>query len=52
MNVLLINYSLLKTALITINQEYGRPAPKANGLAEQMDKFSTYFGLKFGEYID
>jgi hypothetical protein len=31
MNVLLTNYSLLKTALITISQEGGRPAPKANG---------------------
>jgi hypothetical protein len=50
--VLLINYSLTKTALIEISQEGGRSAPKANGLAEQMEKFSTYFGLKLGEYIE
>ena len=50
-NSLLINYSLVKTALTEIGQEGGKPAPKANGLTEQMDKFSTYFGLKLGEYI-
>ena len=50
-NSLLTNYSLVKTALTEIGQEGGKPAPKANGLTEQMDKFSTYFGLKLGEYI-
>ncbi|CAF1474490.1 unnamed protein product [Rotaria sordida] len=48
-NSLLINYSLVKTALTEIGEEGGHPAPKANGLTEQMDKFSTYFGLKLGE---
>ena len=45
---LLINYSLIKTALKEISEEGGHPAPKANGLIEQMHKFSTYFGLKLG----
>ncbi|CAF4989653.1 unnamed protein product [Rotaria sp. Silwood1] len=48
-NSLLINYSLVKTALTEIGEEGGHPAPKANALTEQMDKFSTYFGLKLGE---
>ncbi|CAF5188946.1 unnamed protein product [Rotaria magnacalcarata] len=51
LNVLLINYALVKNALTEINLEGGRVAPKANGLFEQMDKFSSYFGLKTGEYI-
>ncbi|CAF2675289.1 unnamed protein product [Rotaria sp. Silwood2] len=48
-NSLLINYSLVKTALTEIVEEGEHPAPKANALKEQMDKFSTYFGLKLGE---
>jgi hypothetical protein len=43
--VVLVEYNYL-------NLLSGHPAPKANGLAEQMDKFSTYFGLKLGEYIE
>ncbi|CAF1555468.1 unnamed protein product [Rotaria magnacalcarata] len=49
MNVLLINYSLIKAALTYIGQRRGYPAPKANGLHDQMEKFSTYFGLKSGK---
>jgi hypothetical protein len=52
MNVLLINYCLMKTALIEIGQEGGYSAPKAIGLSEQMNKFSNYFGLKLGKYTD
>ncbi|CAF2087532.1 unnamed protein product [Rotaria magnacalcarata] len=52
MNVLLINYSLIKAALTYIGQRRGYPAPKANGLHDQMEKFSTYFGLKSGNIIN
>jgi hypothetical protein len=51
-NSLLINYSLVKTALTEISEENGHGAPKANGLTEQMDKFSIYFGLRLSEYIE
>ncbi|CAF2191741.1 unnamed protein product [Rotaria magnacalcarata] len=51
MNALLINYSLIKTALTYIGQQEGHPEPKANSLHDQMEKFSTYFGLKFGKYL-
>ena len=48
MSVLMINYSLVKTALTEMYQEGGRAAAKANGLIEQMDRFSSCCGLKLG----
>ncbi len=51
MNLLLINYSLVKIALGEISEEGGRPAAKANGWQEKMEKFSSYFGLKLGKCI-
>jgi hypothetical protein len=51
MNLLLINYSLVKIALGEISEQGGRPAAKANGWHEKMEKFSSYFGLKLGKCI-
>jgi hypothetical protein len=46
MNLLLINYSLVKITLGEISEEGGRPAAKANGWQEKLEKSSSYFGLK------
>ncbi|CAF4616577.1 unnamed protein product, partial [Rotaria sp. Silwood2] len=51
MNLLIINYSLVKTTLGAISEEGGRPAAKANGWQEKMEKFSSYFGLKLAHLI-
>ncbi|CAF4270051.1 unnamed protein product [Rotaria sp. Silwood2] len=46
MDSLVINYDLVKLSLDEISVEGGPPSIKANGFLEQMQKFSTYFGLK------
>ena len=51
MNLLIINYSLVKITLGEISEQGGRPAAKANGWHEKMEKFSSYFGLKLGKCI-
>ncbi|CAF3267756.1 unnamed protein product [Rotaria sp. Silwood2] len=46
MDSLVVNYDLVKISLDEISAEDGPPSAKANGYLEQMQKFSTYFGLK------